>query len=995
MLSQLTGFLSHALVAKDKDNGAAERGGEMPFDEVFRSVRNESRSSGDDSLPEADAEPRPEEVSAADPSSMEPVEVGRDEAFAEEQEDVDDLPSLPDHDDSQEAQSGATFVGKQHRPAHWDGELGAGLIAKGDNASTMFTARPSIAPDKAVATEVSARGAVASMGGGQPAHETAPIPADVPHIQRIERSTRSEQADTPRMPSYLEGQELPGKARDPFAVARPGSVPQADSAAEKTRAKFRSVASGTLVRSKGEESPENEASMRTGQTQGRESTSASRLAQTHPQRSVSGGQPSAISKDLGDAGDQEGGEPRIMRLAHQRGDRLSASLQLPSVSRSEVDIFESKSAARPVIPGDVEGTGTDVAMPYPRGALTTEAPASRLETNLRSGLDVTLARPGYTAVRARGEVPVSAETSQLRDGKISYGNRLDVPMPAHGAIESIPDTEVSAATSVDLVAPKARRNTENGAQSKTIAIRSVSAEAAGLAADRTSKDIGRQVEVAFGLRSTASRPASVGDLGHIHQSSRTTQFEPTTEPARAQTLFTGAAREAMAHLPETNSAEPTAAGTLRSANNMGQQNEPSAEVGHVVSGEVSATRSMVQGLTKASKDNTFGNPHEGKMVTVRAGESAPSLGPIGKLVSPETRRLLYPQLAKSLPLTGNSPEETVEFSGRGQVRSIHTVSDSTSGAAPESGVDTRAHGVVGGRIDKRETIQAPGLVWQSSSPGTAAPQASGLPRAYSDETVQFFRHRPEQTAARVSGAKLQSPTPEALTQTQSLRRVESGMSRENMTDGASPPQIGDKIVSAQAFPIRSDQLTQRIQPTGSVLSPVLDDGAPEPLEAGIGMLSGEVRSSGSAFQAPAGTAFHRTETATSVLRQMIEGIMTAPGTGDDVIELQLRPEELGHLRFRMVQGENGLLLNISADRPETLDLLRRHVDQLARSLSDLGYGGASFSFGEGGQSNGRGGEAGRGMATDHAVPIDRFQDIETPKTTARGVTPSDGLDIRI
>ncbi|MBN8185070.1 flagellar hook-length control protein FliK [Salipiger thiooxidans] len=451
----------------------------------------------------------------------------------------------------------------------------------------------------------------------------------------------------------------------------------------------------------------------------------------------------------------------------------------------------------------------------------------------------------------------------------------------------------------------------------------------------------------------------------------------------------------MAHLPETNGAEPTAAGTLRSANNIGQQHEPSSEVGHVVSGEVFATHSTVQGRSKGSKDNTFGKLPEGKRLTAEAGEDAPSLDPIGKLVSAETRRLLDPQLAKSLGLSGNSAEETVKNSGAGQVRSTDTISDSTSGAAPESGVDTLAHGVVGGRIDKRETIQAPALVWQRSSQGTAAPRALGHPRAYSDETVQFFRHRPEQTAARVSGAKLQSPTREAVTQTQSLRRVESGMSRENMTDGASPPQIGDKIVSAQAFPIRSDQLTQRIQPTGSVLSPVLDDGAPEPLEAGIDMLSGEVRSSGSAFQAPAGTAFHRTETATSVLRQMIEGITTAPGTGDDVIELQLRPEELGHLRFRMVQGEHGLLLSISADRPETLDLLRRHVDQLARSLSDLGYGGASFSFGEGGQSNGRGGEAGRGMATDHTVPIDRYQDIETPKTTARGVAPSDGLDIRI
>lgn len=977
MLSQLTGFLSHALVAKDKENGAAERGGEMPFDEVFRSVRNESRSSGDDSWPEADAEPRLEEVSAADPSSAEAIEVGRNEAFAEEEEDVEDLPSLPDHDDSQEAQSGATFPGKQDGPAHRDGELGAGLVAKDDTASTMFTTRRSIALNNAVATEVSARGAAASMGGVQPAHVAAPISADVPHIQRIERSTRSEQADTPRMPSYLQGQELAGKDRDPFAVARPGPAPHADSAAQKTRAEFRSVASGTLVRSKAEKSSENEASMPTGRTQDQESPSASRLAETHPQRSVSGG------------------EPRRMRLAHQRVDRPSTSFQVPSASRNQVDIFESKSAARTVIPGDVEGTGTDVAMPYPRGELTTEPPASRLETNLRSGLDVSLARPGHTAVRARGEVRFSAETSQVRDGRISYGSRLDVPMPAHGTIEGIPDTEVSATPSVDGDAPKARRNTENGAQSKTSAMPSVSAETAGLAADRTSKDVGEQVEVAFGLRSSARRPASLSDLGHIHQSSRTPKFEPTPEPARAQILFTGAAREAMAHLPGTNSAEPIAAETLRSANNSGQQHEPSAEVGHVVSGEVSATRSTVQGRSEASKDNIFGKPPEGKMATAEAGKDAPSLDPIGKLVSPETRRLPDSQLAKSLPLSENSREKTVQVPGAGQLRSIDTISDSTSEAAPETGAETLAHGVVGGRIDKRETTQVPALVWQRSSLGTAAPQALGHPRAYSDETVQFFRHRPEQTAARTSGAKLQSPTQEPVTQTQRLRRVERGMLRENMNEGTAPQQIGGKIVSAQAVPIRSDLLSQRTQPIGSVLSPVLDDGDPEPLEAGLGMLSGEARASGSASQAPASTAFHRTETATSVLRQVIDGVTTAPGTGDDVIELQLRPEELGHLRFRMVQGEHGLLFSISADRPETLDLLRRHVDQLARSLSDLGYGGASFSFGEGGQSNGRGGEAGRGMATDHAMPIDRYQDIETPKMTARGVTPSDGLDIRI
>lgn len=82
----------------------------------------------------------------------------------------------------------------------------------------------------------------------------------------------------------------------------------------------------------------------------------------------------------------------------------------------------------------------------------------------------------------------------------------------------------------------------------------------------------------------------------------------------------------------------------------------------------------------------------------------------------------------------------------------------------------------------------------------------------------------------------------------------------------------------------------------------------------------------------------------SVVRQLAEALLAGDSGREDILELKLRPEELGHLRFRMTQGEHGLVLSIAAERPETLDLLRRNVDQLARALSDLGYESSSFSF---------------------------------------------------
>lgn len=82
-----------------------------------------------------------------------------------------------------------------------------------------------------------------------------------------------------------------------------------------------------------------------------------------------------------------------------------------------------------------------------------------------------------------------------------------------------------------------------------------------------------------------------------------------------------------------------------------------------------------------------------------------------------------------------------------------------------------------------------------------------------------------------------------------------------------------------------------------------------------------------------------------VARQIAAQISTAAAGGADrSIDVMLNPTELGRVRITLGPGDGGLIVNISADRPETLDMMRRHVDVLGQEFRDLGYGGTDFTF---------------------------------------------------
>ncbi|MEH7828645.1 flagellar hook-length control protein FliK [Gemmobacter denitrificans] len=82
------------------------------------------------------------------------------------------------------------------------------------------------------------------------------------------------------------------------------------------------------------------------------------------------------------------------------------------------------------------------------------------------------------------------------------------------------------------------------------------------------------------------------------------------------------------------------------------------------------------------------------------------------------------------------------------------------------------------------------------------------------------------------------------------------------------------------------------------------------------------------------------------LATVVEAQPVSDATGQG-LDLVLAPEELGRVRLTMIAEGDVMRVHLVADRPETLDLMRRHADQLANEFRSAGYRDAEMTFGQG------------------------------------------------
>lgn len=140
-----------------------------------------------------------------------------------------------------------------------------------------------------------------------------------------------------------------------------------------------------------------------------------------------------------------------------------------------------------------------------------------------------------------------------------------------------------------------------------------------------------------------------------------------------------------------------------------------------------------------------------------------------------------------------------------------------------------------------------------------------------------------------------------------------------------------------------------------------------------------------------GAVSFRTETPRLIGAQLADA---AVSTGKRNVDVVLNPAELGRVSMKLTTTETGVTVVIQAERPETEDLMRRHIHELAKEFKEMGFTDIGFEFsGDGdssqfGEGEGASGPAlnGEGDAVANDDPVDILSNLNVT---------ADGLDMRI
>ncbi|WBU63430.1 flagellar hook-length control protein FliK [Paracoccus aerodenitrificans] len=128
------------------------------------------------------------------------------------------------------------------------------------------------------------------------------------------------------------------------------------------------------------------------------------------------------------------------------------------------------------------------------------------------------------------------------------------------------------------------------------------------------------------------------------------------------------------------------------------------------------------------------------------------------------------------------------------------------------------------------------------------------------------------------------------------------------------------------------------------------------------------------------------------VQQVASAIMQVSAT-DRYASVILSPDELGHVTFSITQADGNLAITITAERSETLLLLRRNVDQLQSELMSLGQESASFNFHDTGHESDR--RFHRADTLDEERTLLEQAQITISETFASRNAASGRLDLRV
>jgi len=111
------------------------------------------------------------------------------------------------------------------------------------------------------------------------------------------------------------------------------------------------------------------------------------------------------------------------------------------------------------------------------------------------------------------------------------------------------------------------------------------------------------------------------------------------------------------------------------------------------------------------------------------------------------------------------------------------------------------------------------------------------------------------------------------------------------------------------------------------------------------------------------------------------------------VELTLNPHELGRVRLTFTLTDGGINVAVLAERGDTMDLMRRHIETLAQEFRDMGYADVGFQFSQHGRDNT--GSYNPDAQPRHTAEHTPMHEIENIPPARVSLEPSAGLDLRL
>ena len=123
------------------------------------------------------------------------------------------------------------------------------------------------------------------------------------------------------------------------------------------------------------------------------------------------------------------------------------------------------------------------------------------------------------------------------------------------------------------------------------------------------------------------------------------------------------------------------------------------------------------------------------------------------------------------------------------------------------------------------------------------------------------------------------------------------------------------------------------------------------------------------------------------VQHIAEQIVVSVANDDSgTTEIALDPEELGRVRLHMTVTDQTVQIVIAAERPETSDLMRRHLDVLQQEFRSLGFQSVDLGFAD---------EGGRNSPKETPKPMQILVEVPPDDPTPTQQIISTGVDIRL